>query len=61
MELLDNKELDMRIESFIARKHQQYPELALRDNKKQRKSTSDFIADKISGFATGLKLMKFAH
>ena len=42
-----NKELDMRIESFMNKKHQEFPELDLRGDEKHAETLGHIIADKI--------------
>lgn len=46
MEHLDDKQLDAHIETFLARKHQQYPELSLRGDEKQAESIGYVVMDK---------------
>jgi len=47
-----NEQLDQRIESFIMRKHQQYPKLALRESEKQHRSKDDSITNKFHSLMT---------
>ena len=52
MQSLSSQQLDRRINTFLARKHEEFPELKLRpEAKKQRKthSFSDMVADFIAG------------
>ena len=61
MEQLNEKQLNARIESFITRKHQQYPELSLRGDKKRTYSIGYLVTDKISELVTGVQTVKLAH
>lgn len=61
MKQLSEEQLNKRIESFIARKHQQYPELALRGNKRETQSIGYYITGKISNFTKSLKSARLAH
>ena len=61
MEQLTEEQLNVRIESFIARKHQEYPELALRGEEKHAVSIGNLIADKITEIASGIRLARLAH
>ena len=60
MKQLNEEQLNMRIESFIARKHQQYPELDLRGDKKRNESIGYMITDKITELAAAIRLRRFA-
>ena len=61
MERLSDEELNKRIESFITRKHHQYPELALRGKVVRTKSTVELITEKIYALnSTRPKQMKLA-
>ena len=61
MERLNDEELNERINSFISRKHQEYPELALRGGEKRAESIGYLIADKFSELASSIKLARLAH
>jgi len=60
MKQLSDEQLNMRIESFISRKHQEYPELALRGERKAE-SIGYVFADKISEFVSSIRLAKLAQ
>ncbi len=60
MEQLSNKQLNMRIESFITRKHQQYPELHLA-REKAPDSIGYLLTGKVSEFISSLKTARLAH
>jgi len=61
MKQLNDEQLTMRIESFIARKHQEFPELALRGDKRHAESIGYVITDKVSSFVSSFKMTKLAH
>lgn len=61
MEPLTNEQLNARIEAFIARKDQEYPELALRGTEKRAESIGYVLADKISEFVTTTRFARLAH
>ncbi|MNL26646.1 hypothetical protein D3C87_1481810 [compost metagenome] len=51
----NDNELDMRIDSFLTRKHQEYPELALRDTDKINEPVERVIAEKFFHSLTSIK------
>lgn len=61
MNKLNDEQLNAQIKSFIDRKHQQFPELALRGREKQVKSFSYVLADRISDFVSNARLARLAH
>ena len=58
---LTDDQLNMRINAFITKKHQQYPELRLRGREKRAKSLNRFLAEKISGYIANASPAKLAH
>lgn len=48
----NNEQLNKRIESFLARKHQQYPELSLLHNEKESESSQINLKDKFLNLMT---------
>lgn len=61
MEKLNDEQLNARIKSFIDKKHQQYPELALRGREKRAESIGYVVADRISEFVANVRLARLAH
>ncbi len=61
MQQLNDEQINERIESFISKKHQQYPELALRGTEKRSESLASVIADKISEVIQHVRLARLAH
>jgi len=55
MRELSDQELDMRIESFLKRKHEQFPELRIRPEKSE-KTAPDSLVDTFLDLAAGIKL-----
>lgn len=55
MRELSDQELDMRIESFLKRKHEQFPELRIRPEK-NKKTAPDSLVDTFLDLAAGIKL-----
>lgn len=51
----NDNELDMRIDSFLTRKHQEYPELALRDTDKINEPVERVIVEKFFHSLTNIK------
>lgn len=51
----NDNELDMRIDSFLTRKHQEYPELALRDTDKINEPVEHVIVEKFFHSLTSIK------
>lgn len=54
MQELNAQELNMRIESFLTKKHQQFPELALR-GAKETDTTRHTITDAFQTLVAGVK------
>jgi len=53
MQQMNSQELDRRINAFLSKKHEQYPELALRPQEpKQKKvhTASEVFAELVAGF-----------
>lgn len=61
MESLDEEQLNIRIESFLERKHQQYPELSLRGNEKRVESIGYVIMDKLIELMTRRRVAKYVR
>jgi len=61
MKQLNDEQLAARIETFIARKHQEFPELSLRGDKKRNESIGYVITDKISDLVASFRMTKLAH
>ena len=58
MKHVDDERLNMRIESFLERKHQQYPELSLRGNEKRAESIGYVVMDKFFELMTRRRVAK---
>lgn len=61
MEQMTDQELNARINSFITKKAEQYPELALRGREKRAESIGHLLADKFSEFVANARLARLAH
>jgi len=61
MNKLSDEQLNAQIKSFIDRKHQQYPELALRGREKRAESIGYVLADRITAFVSNARLARLAH
>lgn len=58
MKHLDDEQLNMRIEAFLVKKHQQYPELSLRGNEKRAESIGYVMMDKFFELMTRRRVDK---
>lgn len=61
MERLNNEQVTIRIESFITRKHHQYPELSLRGKEKQVGSFANLITNKLFNLVSTTKLTRLVN
>lgn len=59
MKHLNNEQLNMRIESFLERKYQEYPDLALRGNEKRTESIGYVVMDRLSEFMSRRHVANF--
>ena len=60
MNQLNDQQLNTRIDAFLARKHQQYPELALREEEKHVESIGDVVVDKLQSLMATRNIRRFA-
>lgn len=61
MKYLEDEMLNARIESFLLRKHQQYPELSLRGTEKRAESIGYVMLDKLLELMTRRRVSKFVR
>jgi len=63
MKPLNDQQLNARIESFIAKKDQQFPELALvrKDDQEEPEPISQWLADRMSVLIESLRPIRLAH
>lgn len=61
MEQMTEQELNARINSFITKKAEQYPELALRGREKRAQSIGHLLADKVSEFVSHTRMARLTQ